>query len=267
DRRHALCGTRRAVRRAGARRRAAGARLLAIRLLARRAVRRLPGAGRRALGARRLRDRVSARSRRRDCALPRPAQRRREVTTRVRLAVFSSGLVLVAALLVDGVSNLPPFGRYAGPYGDIVARLVEPQRHMANAVTAVVFDYRGFDTMGEELILFAAASAVALLLREMRDHDTSDLVEGIRSDALRGVGALAAIVTFVLALQVVAHGFITPGVGFQGGVVLSAAFALVFLTNEYRAYNRLASSSFAEPVEALGAGGYVFLGLLALALG
>ena len=43
-----------------------------------------------------------------------------------------------------------------------------PQRHTANVVTAVVFDYRGFDTMGEEFILFAAVSGVVLLLRETR---------------------------------------------------------------------------------------------------
>jgi multicomponent Na+:H+ antiporter subunit B len=181
--------------------------------------------------------------------------------------MFSAGAALLAVLLVRGVANLPPFGDYAGPYGDIVSKVVEPQRHMANAVTAVVFDYRGFDTMGEELILFAAASAVALLLRETREHDVHDIVDAVRSDAIRGVGALAAVATFVLGLQVVAHAFITPGGGFQGGVVLAAAFVLVFLTNEYRAYSRLAKTSFAEPAEAFGAGGYVFVGLLALVLG
>jgi multicomponent Na+:H+ antiporter subunit B len=66
---------------------------------------------------------------------------------------------------------------------------------------------------------------------------------------------------------VVAHGLITPGGGFQGGVIAAAAFALVFLTCEYRAYARIAPSKVAEPVESIGAGGYVTLGLVALALG
>jgi len=34
-----------------------------------------------------------------------------------------------------------------------------------NAVTAVVFDYRGFDTMGEATVLFAAVSGVLVSLR------------------------------------------------------------------------------------------------------
>ena len=93
------------------------------------------------------------------------------MTRRQRLGLFAPGIGGLGFLLVWGVVGLPAFGHYAGPYGDIVVRVVEPQRHMANAVTAVVFDYRGFDTMGEELILFATASAVAMLLRETRAHD------------------------------------------------------------------------------------------------
>lgn len=34
-----------------------------------------------------------------------------------------------------------------------------------NAVTAVVFDYRGFDTIGEATVLFAAVSGVLVTLR------------------------------------------------------------------------------------------------------
>jgi multicomponent Na+:H+ antiporter subunit B len=85
---------------------------------------------------------------------------------------------------------------------------------MVNTVTAVVFDYRGFDTMGEELLLFAAASATALLLRHTRADDTRDIVAGIRSDAVRAVGAVTAVAALVLGLDTVAHGFITPGGGF-----------------------------------------------------
>jgi multicomponent Na+:H+ antiporter subunit B len=71
----------------------------------------------------------------------------------------------------------------------------------------------------------------------------------------------------VIGLNVVAHGFITPGGGFQGGVVLAAAFAVIFLAIEYRAYRRLASTSQSEPLEAFGAGSYVGLGLLSFAFG
>jgi multicomponent Na+:H+ antiporter subunit B len=187
--------------------------------------------------------------------------------TSVRLALFAVGIVGVGFVLVWGVVDLPPFGHYAGPYGDIVTKLVEPQRHMANAVTAVVFDYRGFDTMGEELILFSAASAAALVLREVGEKQTGDIVDAVRSDALSGLGVLAAVATMLLALYVVSHGFVSPGGGFQGGVVAAAAFLLVFLAAEYHAYARLAPTKIAEPVESFGVAAYIALGLVALGLG
>ncbi|MFL5928585.1 MAG: MnhB domain-containing protein [Gaiellaceae bacterium] len=184
-----------------------------------------------------------------------------------RLAMFGVSIVGFAALLAWGVGDLPPFGHYAGPYGDIIVKLAQPQRHMANAVTAIVFDYRGFDTMGEELLLFAAASALALLLRETREDRVEDVREPVLSDAVRGAGLLASIVTLVVGLYVVAHAFITPGGGFQGGVVLAASLVFLFLAIEYERYAKAAHSSIVEPVEAFGAGAYVALGLIALASG
>jgi multicomponent Na+:H+ antiporter subunit B len=186
---------------------------------------------------------------------------------RFRVPLFLLGAAGLGFLLVWAVGDLPPFGQYTGPYGDIVAKLSEPQRHMANAVTATVFDYRGFDTMGEEILLFTAASAVALLLRETREHHTREVVDAIRSDAIAGTGVLAAIVTLLLALYVIAHGFLTPGGGFQGGVIIAASFALVFLAVEYHAYHRIATPKFAEPLESFGAGSYVGLGLISFAFG
>jgi multicomponent Na+:H+ antiporter subunit B len=184
-----------------------------------------------------------------------------------RLGLFALGAAGLGALLVWGVLGLPAFGHYAGPYGEIVVRVVEPQRHIANAVTAVVFDYRGFDTMGEELILFATASSVAMLLRETRAHDTEDIVDRVRSDAINGAGVLATVATFLIGLDVVAHGFVTPGGGFQGGVVLAAAVVLVFFAVEYYAYARLAPTRYVEPLEALGAAAFVALGLASFAFG
>lgn len=186
---------------------------------------------------------------------------------RLRVAVMLVSAGGFAALLGWGLAGLPDFGHYAGPYGDLIAHLAKPQRAMANTVTATVFDYRGFDTLGEELILLAAASGATMLLREVRETDVEDVVDRVRSDALRAVGAIVAIATFLLGLAIVAHGFVTPGGGFQGGVVLSASFAFLFLAVEYRAYHRVVRDSYAEPVEGLGAFLFCGMGLLAVVEG
>ena len=189
------------------------------------------------------------------------------MSRRVRIGLFAVSACGLAAFLLWGLVGLPSFGNYPGPYGDLISNLVKPQRHTANAVTAVVFDYRGFDTLGEELILFAAAAATAMLLRETREHDVSAVVDAVRSDAIRGIGALAAIALLVIGLNVVAHGALTPGGGFQGGVVLAAAFLTVFVAVEYHTFHRIAPAWFTEPLEATGLGAYLVYGLVALAIG
>lgn len=144
---------------------------------------------------------------------------------------------------------------------------VAPQeRHVTNVVAATVFDYRGFDTLGEEFIIFAAAMGVALLLRDVRDEGPR-AARAVRSDAVRLVGLGFVPALFLLGLYVVAHGYLTPGGGFQGGVVISAAFALVYLAGEYRAFRRLTPTPGVDLAKGTGAGGFVVCGLVSMLLG
>jgi multisubunit Na+/H+ antiporter MnhB subunit len=51
--------------------------------------------------------------------------------------------------------------------GTIFQESVDPEgtAQASNTVTGVVFDFRGFDTLGEATVLFAAVSGVLLALR------------------------------------------------------------------------------------------------------
>jgi multicomponent Na+:H+ antiporter subunit B len=140
------------------------------------------------------------------------------------------------------------------------------ERHATNVVAAVVFDYRGVDTMGEEFILFASVMGVALLLRHSR-RERRELPARVQSDAVRLTGIGFAGALLVLGLYVVAHGYLTPGGGFQGGVILASAFALVFLAGDYRAYRSLTPTPVVDLAEGMGAGGYVVIGFVSLLLG
>ncbi|HSC50180.1 MAG TPA: hydrogen gas-evolving membrane-bound hydrogenase subunit E [Gaiellaceae bacterium] len=184
----------------------------------------------------------------------------------VRLGLFAASAAGLAALLLWGVAGLPDFGHYAGPYGYVLNAVAPDERHVTNVVTAVVFDYRGFDTLGEEFILFSAAMGVALLLRDVREEQEPP-EHAIRSDAVRLVGIAFVPVLVALGLYVVAHGFITPGGGFQGGVVLASAFVVIWLAGEYRAFRRVTPTPAVDLVKGSGAGGYVVVGLAALLLG
>ena len=189
------------------------------------------------------------------------------MSRRVRLGVFAIAAAGLAALLLWSITGLPSFGDYHGRYGRIVTAAAPRERQTSNVVAAVVFDYRGVDTMGEEFILFAAVMGVAMLLREPRAEEAPAVEDPIRSDALRAFGVSLGGATLVLGLWIVAHGYVTPGGGFQGGVILASAFLLVWLAGSYGAYRRLTPMPAVDFVEGTGAGGYVVVGLVALLVG
>lgn len=184
---------------------------------------------------------------------------------RVRVVVGLAALAGLAALLAWGFKGLPAFGAYKGPYGFVLDRIATPERHVTNVVNATTYDYRGFDTMGEEFILFAAVIGVVLLLRD-QSHER-DVEDGIRSDAVRLGGGSMVGGGVLIGLWLIAFGFVTPGGGFQGGVAVASALLLVFAAVGYRAWSRIGNEEVLDPLEGLGAGGYVAVGLAALASG
>jgi multicomponent Na+:H+ antiporter subunit B len=183
-----------------------------------------------------------------------------------RLTLFVVSTAGLGALLLWAVAGLPDFGHYRGPYGYALNQVAPGERHVSNVVAATVFDYRGFDTLGEEFILFAAAMGVALLLRDVRG-DEQPREQAVTSEALRLVGLAAVPALVVLGLYVVAHGYVTPGGGFQGGVVVAGALVLVFLAGEYRAFRRLTPTPLVDVAKGTGAGGYAVVGVVSMLLG
>jgi len=141
-----------------------------------------------------------------------------------------------------------------------------PERHATDVVTAVVFDYRGFDTMGEEFILFAAAAGTALLMRQTRGGSRGT-DPSPASDSLRVLAAPLAGALVVLGVYVAVHGYVTPGGGFQGGVVLAAAPVTVFLAGGAAAYRRLIVGRAIDLVEGIALAVFVAVGLAGLAAG
>jgi multicomponent Na+:H+ antiporter subunit B len=184
-----------------------------------------------------------------------------------RIALGSVGLAGLAVLLAWGFAGLEPFGHYPGPYGTILNAVEPQQRHAANVVGAVTFDYRGFDTLGEELILFCAVAGVAFLLRERREEDTGGVRDRVSSDAVRAAGLLAVPVVVLLAVDTILHGYLTPGGGFQGGVVAAAGLLLVYLAGDWRSLRRASPTRLVDSAEATGAGGFALVGVATLVAG
>lgn len=187
---------------------------------------------------------------------------------------FLASVCGLAVVFVLGFLNLPPLGDYRGPYGDVVNAITVPERHITNAVTAVNFDIRGSDTLGEEFILFTSVMAVVLLLRRLRHEPSQEHADRAAdrrqeepTDAIRVVSIFVAAATVVFGIYVVVHGQLTPGGGFQGGVILASAPLLLYLASEFDQFKKAVPRWLAHFGEAVGAGAYVLIGLGAMAAG
>jgi multicomponent Na+:H+ antiporter subunit B len=63
------------------------------------------------------------------------------------------------------------------------------------------------------------------------------------------------------------HAQTNPSGGFQGGVILATAFILVYLAGEFLVFKRFSPVDLTDAVEAVGAGGFVAIGLAAVGIG
>ncbi len=206
--------------------------------------------------------------RRRDDHRAGPDDRPRQSTggRQLRVAVFGAAAVVLGGFLLWALTGLPSFGDFHGEYGRLLNRVGVAQRRASNVVGAIVFDYRGFDTLGEEFILFSSVMGVAFILRgSLRIKDQSPLDPG-GNDSLRVVGTLGAPVVLLLGLWLAAYGYVTPGGGFQGGVAVASAGALLWVSTTYRDYHRLTPPRLFDAIEGFGASAYVLIGLVGLGL-
>lgn len=88
--------------------------------------------------------------------------------------VVGFGIVLIFTVLND----VQPFGAFPQrplvdnqSVGQVIIENAPRATGSANVVTSVVWDYRGYDTIGEATILFTAVCSVAMLFRIVRRRE------------------------------------------------------------------------------------------------
>ncbi|MFJ5775521.1 MnhB domain-containing protein [Streptomyces sp. NPDC093094] len=185
------------------------------------------------------------------------------MTRRARLWLLLTGGTGLAVLLVAACLDLPRFGGAHHPYGD---RAVHESlaRSTANTIASVNFDQRAFDTLGELAILFAAVLGCVVLLRQTRDEHRARPEPAEVAPPVRRYALAVLPVALLTGLYVVAHGQLSPGGGFQGGVIAATALHLLYLGADYRALERVRPVGLYEAGDALAACAYVVTGLAGL---
>ncbi len=168
------------------------------------------------------------------------------------LSILSSALLLsLLGLLMQVKTDLHK------SVGDIFLNL-NMQTATANAVTSVVTFFRGIDTVGEVTVLFLATSGVALMLSTSQ----RTYAKIIKQDSfILNVGSrLLLSVIILFGAYIIIHGHLSPGGGFQGGVVIATAFLLLFLANPNMDLNH----SILTLGESLSGSAYVLVAIIGL---
>jgi len=200
--------------------------------------------------------------------------------------------------LIYGTVDFPGWADPASPASThlsphFIEKTME-ETSVPNIVTAVLADYRGYDTMFETTVIFSAGVVCFILLRIFRLKEpverhyrhvltgvTIRIKEGGKlppSDDLVRIDSLwtphdliiktvcRLLIPFIqlFGLYVIAHGHHSPGGGFQGGVILGASIMLLAISQDLRT----AMQRIREKVDALlsATGVFIYAGTGALCL-
>lgn len=178
-----------------------------------------------------------------------------------RYLLFFVGGGLIVVLYIVGVVGMPNFGSNNHPYRDRAVP-ASAAHQTANVVSSVNFDQRGFDTLGEESIFFASVIGAAALLRPSKEEE-AESEGGSRIGhvmaSTRFIGYVVFPLTLLVGFDVVAHGHLTPGGGFQGGVILATGLHVLYVAGKYDALEKLRPVTVYEHGEVAGA--LLFAGL------
>ena len=132
----------------------------------------------------------------------------------------------------------------------------------ANLVTSIVVTYRGLDTLGEVAVLFIATAGVGFLLRRRRNSESKTVEKRPSSEILQSGTALLMPLIFLFGVYIFLHGHLTPGGGFQGGVVIASGVLLSLLTYP----KSEVSHKILNMIESLSGAFYIVVGILGIYL-
>jgi len=93
----------------------------------------------------------------------------------VRRITIAVSLLIFVGLLMAVVMTVHPFGYPPSQMDDYIIENAQTETGANNVVSAVVFDYRGFDTLGEATILFTAVTGVVTMFRRKKEEAKSDV--------------------------------------------------------------------------------------------
>jgi len=165
-------------------------------------------------------------------------------------------LISIAGFLFSLIILTPPFSELT----DLSRTYVEKgpdEVGSQNIVTAVVVTYRGLDTLGEVAVLFIASAGVGFILVS---RSRSKKKKRKSSPILKTGTSFLLPLILMFGVYVFVHGHLTPGGGFQGGVIIASVIALVLICCPDEKVNKV----ILHQIESLSGSIYIIAGLFGI---
>lgn len=98
-----------------------------------------------------------------------------------RITAICLVMVIAGVLVLTVTEFLLPFGSFPqreigenieNSIGQQILENAPTETGAANSVTSVIWDYRGYDTLGEATVLFAAVCGIAALFRASKRRES-----------------------------------------------------------------------------------------------
>ncbi len=176
---------------------------------------------------------------------------KRELPT-ATLSGFVLSALLILTILNILLQNMPHKIETAG---DLLLKL-NTTEGVANAVTTVVVYFRGFDTLGEISVLFIASMGIGLMLRS----NTKCNIKSESNFMLQTASKILFPVILLFGTYVMIYGHLSPGGGFQGGVIIASGVLLLLISD--KAFE--VPHSVIVALETFAGVSYVLIGLIGL---
>lgn len=200
---------------------------------------------------------------------------RYEKKSRYKPTVALGVVIATGALLIYGTLDMPHFGEADAPVHQHVApRYLNDSMNevgIPNVVTSVLASYRGYDTLGETLVIFTAGIGVLSLLMVSR-RTKEKALQKVPADMqdqiiLRVVAKMMLPLILIFALYVQFHGDYGPGGGFQAGVIFAAGIILYTMLFGLSLTQKVIKTEVIERLTAFGVLLYAGVGIACMLLG
>jgi len=174
---------------------------------------------------------------------------------RVQTIIIS---LIISIMIILLLSLLLNFNLTSNSLYKEILKINETTTQSANAITSIVTYFRGLDTLGEITILFLSIFGISLGLDGYKDKLN---IFAYENKLLKIAVDVLFPIIILFGFYIIIHGHLSPGGGFQGGVIIASAYLLIFLAknDDFELNHKIILLS-----EALSGAGVILLGILGL---